>query len=304
MVPLQCELIGTEAGILDAEQQQNCQAGQWFDGEPCRFLCQSKGHQENKKVFQGRVFVRFAQGAPALMLLQCEESGSVVTPPQGSTTSLEFEGHTTGIVPFIEVLGAMKMGLVCPLPHGSKIATWKSAPMSELPKDTEEIALCSPGHAPNEHRERQLKRLESSMPQPIPSWNWKPGGWEGHFGEPKGSDAWWSEQEASQVGSKNPTRNCKDALVWSLEAIDGRPNSSRMATAGMRTGARNAQRMASFRTPSSGRSEWAGNEGLHTAAACSMSGRTMALQTVMKALGESKNRNGGQPSAAVNETLP
>eukprot|EP00466_Bigelowiella_natans_P011323 jgi/Bigna1/87286/estExt_fgenesh1_pg.C_180169 len=57
-----------------------------------------------QKVHQGRVFVRIAQGAPALMLLQCEESGSVVTPPQGSTTSLEFEGHTTGIVPFIEAL--------------------------------------------------------------------------------------------------------------------------------------------------------------------------------------------------------
>eukprot|EP00466_Bigelowiella_natans_P010833 jgi/Bigna1/76286/fgenesh1_pg.40_\ len=104
-----------------------------------------------QKVHQGHVFVRIAQGAPALMLLQCEESGSVVTPPQGSTTSLEFEGHTTGIVPFIE------------------IAAWKSAPTTELPKDAEENAFCSPGHAPNEHREMQLRRFESSMPQPIPS---------------------------------------------------------------------------------------------------------------------------------------
>eukprot|EP00466_Bigelowiella_natans_P017643 jgi/Bigna1/145917/aug1.105_g20625 len=74
-----------------------------------------------QKVFQGHVFVRFAQGALALMLLQCEESGSVLTPPQGSTTSLEFEGHTTGIVPFIEALGAMKMGLFAHFPMAPRL---------------------------------------------------------------------------------------------------------------------------------------------------------------------------------------
>eukprot|EP00466_Bigelowiella_natans_P006304 jgi/Bigna1/79081/fgenesh1_pg.59_\ len=76
----------------------------WEDmAEKARNVTTSSLASGEQKVHQGHVFVRIAQGAPALMLLQCEESGSVVTPPQGSTTSLEFEGHTTGIVPFIEV---------------------------------------------------------------------------------------------------------------------------------------------------------------------------------------------------------
>eukprot|EP00466_Bigelowiella_natans_P015950 jgi/Bigna1/127565/aug1.4_g2273 len=87
-----------------------------------------------QKVHQGHVFVRIAQGAQALMLLQCEESGSVVTPPQGSTTSLEFEGHTTGIVPFIEALGAVKMGRFAHFPLAPKLQLGNRLPRPNFQK--------------------------------------------------------------------------------------------------------------------------------------------------------------------------
>ena len=91
-------------------------------------------------------------------------------------------------------------------------AVWKPAPMSEPLADSGEIAFCSPGHGPSEHHERQLKSLESSMPKPIQFERQMPADQEEHFGEPKELNARWSVLEVSQVESKPPTWNDKDAL--------------------------------------------------------------------------------------------
>ena len=89
---------------------------------------------------------------------------------------------------------------------------WKPAPMSEPLAGGGEIAFHSPEHGPSEHHERQLKSLESSMPKPIQFERWMLADQEERFGEPKESNARWSVLEASQVESKPPTWNDKDAL--------------------------------------------------------------------------------------------
>eukprot|EP00466_Bigelowiella_natans_P008966 jgi/Bigna1/72952/fgenesh1_pg.22_\ len=75
-----------------------------------------EGTPGEQKTLQRRVFVKITQGTPSLVRLQSEESGRVVTPPEGTTAGLKFEGHTTSIIPFIKMLGAAKMALFTNFP--------------------------------------------------------------------------------------------------------------------------------------------------------------------------------------------